>query len=60
MPLILKKGVGDEPTVQQVIAGVDMVTFSGDKLLGSPRRHYCGKDKYIAQMKIPYQSIAYR
>ena len=48
-----KYGLSHEPTVQEsVMAGVDVITFSGDKLLGGPQAGIIiGKTKYIEEMK---------
>jgi len=47
------EGVGSEPVVAQMVeSGVDVLCFSGDKLLGGPQAGILlGKRSYIGQMK---------
>ena len=46
-------GMHDEPTVNEVVAaGVDVVTFSGDKLLGGPQAGIVvGKAAYVDRLR---------
>ncbi|MCS0542893.1 hypothetical protein NXY55_23230, partial [Aeromonas veronii] len=46
-------GIGDEPVIKDVLAqGVDLVSFSGDKLLGGPQAGIiAGKKTWIDQLK---------
>ncbi|MDN4523270.1 L-seryl-tRNA(Sec) selenium transferase [Fictibacillus fluitans] len=46
-------GIGDEPEIQRsVAAGLDLVSFSGDKLIGGPQAGIiAGKSKWINQLK---------
>ncbi len=47
-----KYGMVGEPTVQEAVRYADVVTFSGDKMLGGPQAGIIvGKKKYLDEMK---------